>query len=115
MSKTQSVSIDISEALCLPVGVAGAIVRDHHHLYKAMNNYRPPIYLMRDPETHTTDLQGQRSFVNGTEHADTDDEPGCSPSACTYEAMAYSFELSRPFRALPVWFTLRLLGTNACC
>ena len=86
MDKTNSVSLDIGKGLCLPVGVVAAMVREHWFLYDAMTRHRSGEYLPIDVR----------------------------PSEPVYEPKSYSWELARPCRALPVWFTAYILGTKAC-
>ena len=87
LDKTHSASLDVGTSLCLPVGVVASVVREHLFLYKAMTRHRSSEYL-------TTDRRRSTELV--------------------YEPNVYSFELSRPCRAIPVWFTAHILGTNAC-
>ena len=80
MQLADSINLDPHKALNIPFGVGTLIVRDGQNLKQAMSK----------------DL----SCFRTNPLMDTE----------VYSPVDYTFELSRPARALPIWFSLRLLG-----
>ena len=81
MDVADSISLDPHKSLFQPYGTGVVLVRDESKLKAAM----------AIPSTPYDSASLNEDFEN--------ESPAC-----------YTFELTRPFRALPVWFSINLLG-----